>query len=180
MKQRTVKLNLTTCPANLKRDGYALFACLNEDNKIAIGAKDKWYPKGIYRIAGGGIHKGEDPHEAGIRELKEEFQIKTTKEEFPLLVEIIVDAHTGEGDYKESFYIFTAKINSKDAIASDDIEAIAYLTKDEFNDLNKNFVEICVRDGNLNKSRDEWQDYAILFSTIQIIVGEELEAIGLW
>ena len=81
---------------------------------------------------------------------------------------------------KESFYIFTSKINSKDAVASDDIEAIEYLTKEEYNDLNKNFVSICVKDGNPNKTRDEWRDYATLFSTIQTIVGEELEAAGLW
>ena len=179
--KRIVKLNLVTCPDNLKRDGYALFACIDERGLLAMGSKTRWYPKGIYRLAGGGIHKNEDPQTAAIREFKEEFSLDTTKEKLTPLIEILIDAETGDGNFVESFYIFTGRIDSSTVVANDDLDGVEYVSKEEFDAINTRLENIRdIPDKQTRRSEQEWQDYGILFSTIQKIVREELTNNKCW
>lgn len=181
MNKKIVKLNLITCPDNLKREGYALFACIDERGLLAIGSKTRWYPKGIFRLAGGGIQKGEDPQTAALREFEEEFSLKLTKNELLPLVEIVIKAETHEGRFVESFYIFTGRIESSKVIANDDLDAIEYVEKNEFDAINNRLKDIDdIPDKDPRLSPQEWRDYGTLFSTIQKIVGAELKINNLW
>lgn len=181
MKKQIVKLNLITCPDNLKREGYALLAPINEYRQIGLGAKTKWYPEGIYRLAGGGIDEGEDPAESAVREIKEELNIDTDKDDLIPLVEIVIDAETGEGNFLESFYCYAIKVKQNDLTAGDDIDGVKFMTKDEYAELNtkfENMGSVSLKNGDWGVQR--WKDYGILFSTIQKIVGEELTKNNLW
>jgi 8-oxo-dGTP pyrophosphatase MutT (NUDIX family) len=180
MKKQVVKLNLKTCPDNLKREGYALFAPINEDGQIGLGAKTKWYPEGIYRLAGGGIDKGEDPAESAIRELKEELSINTDISELIPLIEIIIDADTEEGNFKESFHCYAIKVSQSEVTAGDDIDGVKFMTKDEYEKLNSKFESMDVELKNVTWDIERWKDYGTLFGTIQRIVGEELTKNNLW
>jgi 8-oxo-dGTP pyrophosphatase MutT (NUDIX family) len=180
MKQHIVKLKLKTAPDNLKREGYALFAPINEHGQIGLGTKTKWYPEGIYRLAGGGIDKDEVPAESAVRELKEELNIDANISNLIPLAEIVIDAGTEEGNFKESFHCYAIKVRQAEVTAGDDIDGVRFMTKDEYADLNSKFESMDIELKNSTWNIEKWRDYGTLFSTIQRIVGEELTKNNLW
>ncbi len=181
MKQKIVKLNLTTAPDNLKRNGYVLLACIDKDNKVGMGAKYRWYPENIYRLPGGGMEANEEPINSATRELKEELAIVATESEMIPLVEIIIDAETSEGNFRQYFYCYGLRVDQQKITAGDDVDSIIFLNKEEYSALNDRLerADFAPKENN-NWSMQKWRDYGTLFSTIQKIVGLELSRNNLW
>lgn len=67
------------------RRGEVVFAIRNRRDKILLHTKS-FYPKGVYRLPGGGVHWDEEVEDALFREVEEETGLPVTIERFVGLI----------------------------------------------------------------------------------------------
>src|SRR5690606_34580617 len=131
------------------------------EGKYILGAKPQYYPKGIYRLLGGGIDAGETIQGAVIREIKEETNSEISAEHIEPIATINVTAEDGSGN-NYSTVIELVYIN--DAISdyeeTDEIGSFLELNDDEFKDM------IAAYEGLTNDSQNEmnWGDYGKIYA----------------
>jgi 8-oxo-dGTP diphosphatase len=81
----------------------AVYGVLIEDNRLLI-MKPSWDDR--YMLPGGGIHLGETPAEALVREFLEETGYRVKAASRPMFVDSMLFGHKGTGDYFQRINIY--------------------------------------------------------------------------
>jgi len=86
-KRAALRLDQWPMPRAARGDrrGEVVFAIRNRRDKILLHTKS-FYPKGVYRLPGGGIHWDEEVEEALFREVEEETGLPVTVDRFVGLI----------------------------------------------------------------------------------------------
>jgi 8-oxo-dGTP pyrophosphatase MutT (NUDIX family) len=103
------------------RTGEVLFALRRSDGRIWLQTKHS-YPEGIFRIPGGGVNIGEDPHEAVFREIAEETGFHASR---PILLDRF--AYTGPDGSEIHWFsdLYLADIGDHEPVPEDTTEGIS-------------------------------------------------------
>lgn len=121
---------------NLYRGAHALILLQAADGRFILGQKSQFYPPGIARMVGGGLHEGESPQEAAQRELREELGVTFAEQEIKYLCSIHTSAKTSIGDFEMMNHIFLVHIWPDIALyPSDDIDWLMAYSHAELADL---------------------------------------------
>lgn len=180
VKDRKYKLQINIHKAfgNLYRKKHVLIACIDETNEILVGGKPQFYPEGITRLLGGGVHEGETEIVAALRELSEETGINYTGKELIPLGEVEVNAKSeDDGVFNVNTYLFATKIKRSDSKPGDDVKFILGLNKNEFKDLIDKFYKL--EDSFWYEGvegKHSWGDYGKVYGFIHKAVLKELES----
>lgn len=180
MNTYDLHFSFTHVPPVLRRGRHALILLENETGKYILGAKNI-YPQGIYRLVGGGLESGEDPHAGAVRELNEEFGLSYTREQLLPLTEIraeIIETGTGKR-YTFVTYLYHASCQMADLHPSDDLDGMKEFTREEINalvdryyDLPDTLIKIAGKYGDQDEWAFRWSDYGKFYGRVHEIAME--------
>ncbi len=178
-KQYNFSINLVARPFdNLKyRERTCLLVCKNSEGKYLLGASNE-YPKGIVRLMGGGVDKGEDLLKAAIREVKEETGAEITESELEELAAVKVEGVFEGITYTHTVYLYFLNSSKDDLVAGDDVSEVVQYTEEDFNDLISRFKNI---DDNLMSKGDDpysWGDYGKVYAFVHQVALDETKSRG--
>lgn len=163
---------------NLYRKRLALIAVTDLDGNILVGSKPNFYPKGIYRMVGGGVDENEDPIIGAQRELKEELGINVDTEDLTLLLQVNVHAVDSQSkDYNNSNFIYFYKLKDNNYKAGDDIKSIIKLSVDELYRLGEKYESLSENDWFKNEMENyNWKDYGKVYGPIHKLTASILKS----
>lgn len=154
---------------NITRNNHVLLIIKDDQGNFLIGDKPDFYPKGIYRLAGGGVEEGETPHQSAIRETKEELSLSIDQRNLKLIAQITTNAKIKEQTLSNITYLFQlVGINPKEIVAGDDIVGLKPFSKEEFKQLIEKYNNLGsdnIYDGEDGYSHF-WDDYGKMYSFI--------------
>lgn len=183
MKTYQLFFSFAHTPPVLLRGRHALILLENEEGKFVLGAKHI-YPTGIFRLVGGGIEEGEDPHAAAARELQEEFGVPYQQEQLRPLAEIT--AHIQETSTGRQLlfvtYLYHAKCQMQMLQPSDDLDGMVAYSREEINALVDRYYDlsdalITVSGSDPDPKKDlpfSWSDYGKFYGRVHEIAMEVL------
>jgi 8-oxo-dGTP pyrophosphatase MutT (NUDIX family) len=177
MQTYTLNYNFTHLPSVLKRGRHALIAIQDNQGKIVLGGKDT-YPPGIYRLAGGGIDKGEDPAQGAAREVEEELGIITNSNQLKqlALIKLNLEERISNKTYFFQTYLYHLKTNQP-LHPADDLDEIKHFTQKEIKDLIRRYYMLSDQLIAINDDWDHafrWSDYGQVYGKIHEIMLHEL------
>ncbi len=143
----------------MKRGRHVLIVVRDTENKFILGSK-KIYPPYIYRFVGGGINPGEEVGIAAKRELEEELKIRIDEKYLKPIAKFTVQVSNTNEQYKFETFLFalTTALRPDTLTASDDLDGLAHLTKEEVFELARRYKKLS------NDLVDLWGDKERLFS----------------
>lgn len=176
MKEFTYNFTFSPVPDVMKRGRHALIVVKNDQGKYLLGAKDI-YPKGIYRFVGGGIDKGEDPILGAAREIEEELLVKVQPTELKVLAKFTAYITSNPKNYVFETFVFFLDLGKRTPTASDDIQSLVSLTKEEVRDLAERYKALPTDLATIAKSesRDStfrWSDYGAFYGEVHKLAME--------
>lgn len=153
---------------NLYRKRLTLIAVQDSEGNILVGSKPNFYPKGIYRMNGGGVDEDEDPIVGAQRELKEELGIDVDISDLKLLLQINVHAVDKQGkEYNNSNFIYFYQLKDNNYKAGDDIKSIVKLSIDDLYKLGEKYESLSKDDWFKNEMENyNWKDYGKVYGPI--------------
>lgn len=153
---------------NLYRKRLALIAVQDSEGNILVGSKPNFYPKGIYRMVGGGVDENEDHIVGAQRELKEELGINVELSDLKLLLQVNVHAVDKEGkEYNNSNFIYFYQLKHNNYKAGDDIKSIIKLSVDELYKLGEEYESLNENDWFKSEMENyNWKDYGKVYGPI--------------
>jgi 8-oxo-dGTP pyrophosphatase MutT (NUDIX family) len=174
-----LKVKLVAEPfENLKyRDRTVLIMCRDGNGKYLLGSKERFFPKDIVRLLGGGVDKGEAVIDAAIREIKEETGIDVTPKEMVELTEVKIEGSYLGNIYYHSVFVYFLNSTKDVYIAGDDVEEIVKYSEKDFRALIKRYSEL--KDDNifsLNGTTFSWGDYGKVYGFIHEKALDEIKA----
>jgi ADP-ribose pyrophosphatase YjhB (NUDIX family) len=177
MKKYTLNLELNKPIANLYRGRHVLVACMDKQGNILLGDKPDLYPKGITRLIGGGLEKGEDPRAGAVREVREEMGIVKKTGDLEDLCEITIKAKVGADRYKLVNYLFVLEVDPKKIKEGDDVGGVSVMTLEQLGELADRFEALPDTMMFHHKSgySHSWGDYGRVYGPVHRIVYEELK-----
>lgn len=179
MTNYDLHFSFTHVPPVMKRHRHALILLENEEGKFVLGAKNI-YPKGIYRLAGGGLDGNENEKLGAMRELKEEFGVEYDEDDIQLLATITAESAESSSGKIYSFvtYLFHAHCQSADLHPSDDLDGMQAFTREEINALIDRYYDLSDELITLNDKPVEknmyfrWSDYGKFYGRVHEIAME--------
>jgi 8-oxo-dGTP pyrophosphatase MutT (NUDIX family) len=178
MKQ-TISVRLRHTFANLKRKKHVLVVPTLPSGKVIIGAKKRFYPKGIYRLISGGVEDNETPLQAAVRETKEEISLNVEQKDLKLLIEFFIKANVRDKQFNLKTYSYWFEVNKGNIYPGDDIDTVKRCNLDEFKRISERFYNI--EKDNLFKGRKDyfhfWSDYGKVYGPIHLTIYQLLKEI---
>ncbi|HAU98844.1 MAG: hypothetical protein UX04_C0007G0029 [Microgenomates group bacterium GW2011_GWF2_45_18] len=171
------RMKIDHIPTLFTRKRHALLVLQTAQGKFLLGSKTI-YPEGIYRFAGGGVDEGEDPIEAGVRELQEETGIVRSKKDVKPLALVILDVTDSSGDKKSNYHFETnlmlIDVGDEKGKASDDVQDLVELTREEVEELVERYFHLPDEVADLENGRDSfrWSDYGRFYGWVHRIAME--------
>ena len=92
MPQIDLEFQLEKPFKNLTRSKTVNIIIKDSQDRYILGTKLGYYPKGIYRLLGGGVEEGEDPKSTAIRELQEEIKVEVQENQLVQVAELNIRA----------------------------------------------------------------------------------------
>lgn len=180
MQSFQLHFSFTHTPPVLRRGRHALILLQNENGEYILGAKNI-YPRGIYRLVGGGIEGVEDPTEGALRELQEEFGLRYSKDQLRHLATItadIAESSTGK-TYTFTTYLYFANCVQNELRPSDDLDGMETFTREEVNalvdryyDLSDELIHLKGKYGDSDEWAFRWSDYGKYYGRVHEIAME--------
>ncbi len=181
MKKYHKIYNFTHVPGVFKRGQQALILIENDKNKFLLGEKNI-YPNNIVRMIGGGIEADEDPDVGAVRELKEETGLKINRKNLKKLAEFEFEINDLNTSYFFQTHLYYLNIGKQRVVASDDIDGIAYLNKQQLEQLIKNYQKLSNKlfiKNNDRKKAFKWRDYGEIFGFIHQVALDEYNKLSI-
>jgi len=143
-----------------------LVVCRTADGRVVVGAKPSEYPPKIYRLLGGGIHADETPEKGAVRELKEELDTFVDPQDLIKLATFNIKGVAQHVTYQMKTHVYYAPVNidADNLRAGDDVEGLAFLTDEEFDDLVQRYM--AVPEGAMYKKgnwQHSWYDFCQVY-----------------
>lgn len=161
-------------PPVLKRGSHALLVLQDPAGKYILGSKNI-YPDGIYRFIGGGI-EDEDPQAGASRELKEELGIFIPAYQLEPLARMTAEIEETSSNQQHLFetYLYHATTKPDQVLhPSSDLDGIVHFSREEVQQLIKNYQSLSSALINLNPENNDgqfrWSDYGKFYSQIHQI-----------
>lgn len=163
----TLNINLKTPIHNLKRGGKHVLVLLeNGEGKILLTGKPQ-YPKGMFRLPGGGVDKDERIEDATVREVMEELGVKA--EDVKILVAINIVGISEGKEYPLTQYIAYAKIGDQKVNISDkELNYLVWINIDGLQKAVKVFASLT----------GEWEDYGKVYGPVHKIAYDKYKEIN--
>jgi 8-oxo-dGTP pyrophosphatase MutT (NUDIX family) len=166
-------LDLATVPPIMKRSRHVLILVEDEQGRFVLGSKHI-YPAGIVRLLGGGVEGDEPMKLAACRELEEELRVKVNHNQLTELATVEAEIASPSEPQPIHFVtgIFYAKLHSQEITAGDDVNDLAFLTQDEYQQLIQRYTQLSPE---LDADKGfAWDDYGKLYSPIHQIALDAL------
>lgn len=177
MKHYQLHLNVNEFPPVLQRGHHVLVFLQNSAGEYILANKDI-YPKGISRMLGGGMDKGEDPAVAASRELEEETGLKVPPAELTPLIQFTAHITDATDDHVTFItYLYYYNIGEQIITPQDDIKGVTTLSEEKY-------FELLHRYEQLPKTIDEkrgfaWYDYGQFYGFVHRAAINELRLVSL-
>lgn len=173
MQEYNFSYHFTHIPPIMRRGRHVLIVVKN-NNKFVLGSK-KIYPQGIYRFIGGGINQEEGTESGAVREVKEELQIDIKEEDLKPLAKFTSEISNKTEMVLFETYLYYLEVGDKKLTASDDLNSLVELTKEEVLDLVTRYQKLSDQLINLGEDKNEafrWSDYGKYYSQIHKVAME--------
>ena len=168
---KTFNLNFSIIKAfkNLKRDKTVNVVLKNHENKYVLGAKPQYYPKGIYRLLGGGVDSGESVQKAAVREIREEIGVDLSPGTIEHIGTLDVSARDSVGkNYSTIIELVFINTQISDYKISDEIGGFIELDEQEFTEMIKRYENL----SNGLSPDMNWGDYGKVYAEVHRIALE--------
>lgn len=177
MNEHNLDINIVSPFGNLYRKKLALIAVQDLEGNILVGSKPNFYPKGIYRMVGGGVDENEDPIIGAQRELKEEMDVDADINNLEPLLEVRVHATDATGkEYNNSTSIYFYKLKDNNYKAGDDIKGIIKLSIEDLYKLGEKYENLSSDDWFRNEMEQyNWKDYGKVYGPIHKLTAEKIK-----
>jgi len=172
MTEATLNLTFQRFFHQVLRGQVALILIRDAAGNYILSSK-KAYPAGIYRMLGGGIEPGEDPHAAAARELQEETGLIALPSELLPLAKLQTEIDDQEQNHVSfTLYLYFYDCGAQLPIAADDVGQLITVSEAGFHQLLQRFTSLSTEiDPNFGFS---WSDYGQLYRPVHLLALEEL------
>lgn len=174
MKEYTFSYTFDPIPPIMKRGRHVLIVLQDSEGNYILGAK-KMYPENIYRLVGGGIDEDEDVVSGAVREVEEELQIQIPQDELKPLAKIMLTVTDSRETYIFETYLFSLFVGDRVLRASDDIDSLVNLTRDDMSELIYNFQKLPMDVVDISGDKKDlfrWSDYGTFYAEVHRIALE--------
>jgi 8-oxo-dGTP pyrophosphatase MutT (NUDIX family) len=166
----TYSYSFTHLPPVTKRGGQVLIALFSSNLQDLYLSRKNVYPKGIYRLFGGGIDEHEEPLQTAPRELAEETRLNANPKDFIKINEfkyhILEQSINNHVDFSVYLYSFIVPQNQT-IIPSDDVDEYKVFHQPELLELIKKYKNLPDQlVTNTFEGPFRWSDYGKVFAPI--------------
>lgn len=168
MKKYVNDISLSSLFGNIVRKKHVLVSLRTEKGEYILSGKRTFYPKGIYRLMGGGVCENETYLDAAIREIQEESSLVVDTTMLKPLFEVETRGIYKGKTYTNTTVVFEHTIKDIDSLhPGDDVTSFVILDIQKMKELIYRYHHFTDDEWYVEKDyKHAWKDYGKMYGYI--------------